>query len=124
MILAKEIATDCCINEFPRAPDKASAFLTSLNNALVSSSYSRGTYTLRIVDPILFIKNFVPVAYLQPNAQIFDFAVPLPANIDLEFGSSDVKMNPPGSVIHPVIAPSCIVISAILFIKGGYYGIY
>ena len=33
-------ATDCCINEFPRAPDKASAFLTSLNNALVSSSYS------------------------------------------------------------------------------------
>lgn len=35
---------------------------------------TRGTYTLRIVDPILFIKNFVPVAYLQPNAQIFDFA--------------------------------------------------
>lgn len=35
---------------------------------------TRGTYTLKIVDPILFIKNFVPVAYLQPGAEIFDFA--------------------------------------------------
>ena len=35
---------------------------------------TRGTYTLKIVDPILFIKNFVPVSYLQPNAQVFDFA--------------------------------------------------
>ncbi len=35
---------------------------------------TRGTYTMKIVDPILFIKNFVPVAYLQPGAPIFDFA--------------------------------------------------
>ena len=35
---------------------------------------TRGTYTLRIVDPILFIKNFVPAKYLQPDAPIFDFA--------------------------------------------------
>ncbi len=35
---------------------------------------TRGTYTLRIVDPLLFIKNFVPSAYLQPGAAIFDFA--------------------------------------------------
>ena len=34
---------------------------------------TRGTYTLKIVDPILFVKNFVPVAYLQPNAKTFDF---------------------------------------------------
>lgn len=35
---------------------------------------TRGTYTLNIVDPLLFVKNFVPVSYLQPNAPIFDFA--------------------------------------------------
>lgn len=35
---------------------------------------TRGTYTLKIVDPILFVKNFVPVQYLQPGAQTFDFA--------------------------------------------------
>ncbi len=35
---------------------------------------TRGTYTLKIVDPLLFIKNFVPAKYLQPNAQAFDFA--------------------------------------------------
>ncbi|MGY0798448.1 SPFH domain-containing protein [Lysobacter sp. A286] len=33
---------------------------------------TRGTYTLKIVDPILFVKNFVPAAYLQPG-QVFDF---------------------------------------------------
>lgn len=35
---------------------------------------TRGTYTLRIVDPALFIKNFVPAKYLQPGAPIFDLA--------------------------------------------------
>jgi membrane protease subunit (stomatin/prohibitin family) len=35
---------------------------------------TRGTYTMKIVDPILFVKNFVPVKYLQPNAPVFDFA--------------------------------------------------
>jgi len=35
---------------------------------------TRGTYTLNIVDPILFIKNFVPAAYLQSGAALFDFA--------------------------------------------------
>ncbi len=33
---------------------------------------TRGTYTLKIVDPILFVKNFVPAAYLQPGV-VFDF---------------------------------------------------
>ena len=33
---------------------------------------TRGTYTLKIVDPILFVKNFVPATYLQPG-QVFDF---------------------------------------------------
>ena len=35
---------------------------------------TRGTYTLKITDPILFIKNFVPAMYLQPDAPVFDFA--------------------------------------------------
>ena len=35
---------------------------------------TRGTYTLKIVDPLLFVKNFVPASYLQPGAPIFDFA--------------------------------------------------
>jgi len=33
---------------------------------------TRGTYTLKIVDPILFVKNFVPATYLQPGVA-FDF---------------------------------------------------
>ena len=35
---------------------------------------TRGTYTLKIVDPILFVKNFVPASYLQPESEAFDFA--------------------------------------------------
>jgi len=33
---------------------------------------TRGSYTLKIVDPILFVKNFVPATFLQPG-QVFDF---------------------------------------------------
>ena len=33
---------------------------------------TRGSYTLKIVDPILFVKRFVPAMYLQPG-QVFDF---------------------------------------------------
>ncbi|HEY1295658.1 MAG TPA: SPFH domain-containing protein [Chloroflexota bacterium] len=33
---------------------------------------TRGSYTLKITDPILFVKNFVPVKYLQPDV-VFDF---------------------------------------------------
>lgn len=33
---------------------------------------TRGSYTLKIVDPILFVKNFVPASYLQPG-MVFDF---------------------------------------------------
>ena len=35
---------------------------------------TRGTYTLKITDPILFVKNFVPASYLQPESEAFDFA--------------------------------------------------
>lgn len=35
---------------------------------------TRGTYTLKIVDPILFVKNYVPASYLEAGAEPFDFA--------------------------------------------------
>lgn len=34
---------------------------------------TRGTYSMRIVDPILFVNNFVPVAYYGQAPQVFDF---------------------------------------------------
>ena len=34
---------------------------------------TRGTYTVKIVDPLLFVKNFVPAKYLVADATIFDF---------------------------------------------------
>jgi membrane protease subunit (stomatin/prohibitin family) len=34
---------------------------------------TRGTYTLRIVDPILFVKQFVPLTYLSASPRVFDF---------------------------------------------------
>jgi membrane protease subunit (stomatin/prohibitin family) len=39
-----------------------------------AGAITRGTYTLKITDPILFAKNFVPAKYLLPGAPIFDFA--------------------------------------------------
>lgn len=33
---------------------------------------TRGSYTLQIVDPIRFVKNFVPASHLQPG-RVFDF---------------------------------------------------
>jgi len=35
---------------------------------------ARGTYSLKIVDPLMFFKSFVPDMYKQPGAPIFDFA--------------------------------------------------
>lgn len=34
---------------------------------------TRGTYSIKIIDPILFVKNFVPATYLS-NGRVFDFA--------------------------------------------------
>ncbi len=34
---------------------------------------TRGTYTLKIIDPILFIKNFVPATYFS-DSEVFDFS--------------------------------------------------
>lgn len=35
---------------------------------------TRGTYTLKIVDPLLFLANFVPAVYYSANAPVFDFS--------------------------------------------------
>lgn len=35
---------------------------------------TRGTYTMKIVDPILFVANFVPAAYISLGAPVFDFS--------------------------------------------------
>ncbi|MDR0499873.1 MAG: SPFH domain-containing protein [Coriobacteriales bacterium] len=35
---------------------------------------THGSYSLRIVDPLLFIKNFVPASFISAGAEIFDFA--------------------------------------------------
>ena len=35
---------------------------------------TRGTYTIKIIDPILLIKNFVPVKYLISGAEPFDLS--------------------------------------------------
>jgi membrane protease subunit (stomatin/prohibitin family) len=46
---------------------------------------TRGSYTLKIVDPILFVKNFVPASYLQPG-KVFDFT-------DMDNPASDQLFN-------------------------------
>ena len=51
--------------------DKIRFFDAYLNSQV--AVVARGTYSLKIVDPMLFVKNFVPLKYLQPNAPIFDF---------------------------------------------------
>jgi len=35
---------------------------------------TRGTYTLKVTDPMAFVTKFVPTAYLQSNSEVFDFA--------------------------------------------------
>lgn len=34
----------------------------------------RGTYTMRIIDPLLFVHNFVPATFISANAPVFDFS--------------------------------------------------
>ncbi|QNN82926.1 SPFH domain-containing protein [Brachybacterium sp. Z12] len=34
----------------------------------------RGSYTMRIIDPLLFVHNFVPATFISPNAPVFDFS--------------------------------------------------
>lgn len=47
---------------------------------------ARGSYTLRVVDPLLLVKQFVPVQYLGSNSPIFDLA-------DMENDASEQLFN-------------------------------
>ncbi|SNS63848.1 Membrane protease subunit, stomatin/prohibitin family, contains C-terminal Zn-ribbon domain [Micrococcales bacterium KH10] len=44
------------------------AYLNAQVGALV-----RGTYTIRIVDPVLFVSRFVPAVYISAGGPVFDF---------------------------------------------------
>ncbi len=57
---------------------------------------TRGSYTLKIVDPILFVKNFVPARYLQPG-QVFDFT-------DLENAAANQLFNEVVSSLAPAFS--------------------
>ncbi|WP_062948497.1 SPFH domain-containing protein [Brachybacterium sp. sponge] len=37
---------------------------------------TRGSYTMRIIDPLLFVHNFVPASFISANAPVFDFSDP------------------------------------------------
>ncbi|MCC7127443.1 MAG: SPFH domain-containing protein [Microbacteriaceae bacterium] len=49
----------------------------------------RGTYSVRIIDPILFVKNFVPAKYLQPG---------------LPFNFTDIKNDASSQLFNEVIS--------------------
>lgn len=44
---------------------------------------TRGTYVIKIVDPILFVKSIVPANYITANAQVFDLATDNPVSDQL-----------------------------------------
>lgn len=44
---------------------------------------ARGTYSFRIVDPILFINNLLPASYYTGAGQVFDMGQPSPINDQL-----------------------------------------
>lgn len=37
---------------------------------------ARGSYTIRIIDPLLFVHNFVPATFISDGAGVFDFSDP------------------------------------------------
>ena len=57
---------------------------------------TRGSYTLKIVDPILFVKNFVPASYLQ-SGQVFDFT-------DLDNAAASQLFNEVVSSLAPAVS--------------------
>jgi len=57
---------------------------------------TRGSYTMKIVDPILFVKNFVPASFLQPG-QVFDFS-------DMDNPAADQLFNEVVSSLAPAFS--------------------
>lgn len=50
-------------------------------NAQVGAK-TRGVYSIKITDPILFVKNFVPIKYLRPESSYFD----------MEYGKDEISI--------------------------------
>lgn len=74
---SQQIALFVSTNELPNNPLGTTseiywddAFLNTQVGVLI-----RGTFTLKIVNPLVFVENFVPASVLQ-NAQTFDFTDP------------------------------------------------
>ena len=78
--------------------------LTSIRNVYLSKKSELMSFMGKMKD----LKNEEKAAFGQ---FINNIKNEISEKIDFAFGSSDVNINPPGSVIHPVIAPSCIVIN-------------
>ncbi|MBS0458121.1 MAG: SPFH domain-containing protein [Proteobacteria bacterium] len=71
---SQQIAIFVCLKELPdnRFGTQSEIYWDDAFLRTQVGAVTRGTYTLKIVDPILFVKNFVPATYLQPG-QVFDF---------------------------------------------------
>lgn len=41
---------------------------------LKAGGMANGTYSIKIIDPLLFVKNYIPMSYFRPAASPFDFA--------------------------------------------------
>lgn len=57
---------------------------------------TRGSYTMKIVDPMLFVKNYVPANYLQPG-MVFDFS-------DMDNPAADQLFNEVVSSLAPAFS--------------------
>ncbi len=71
---AQQIALFVSLKELPNNKFGTQSVIywdDSYLNAQVGAT-ARGTYTLKIIDPILFVKSLLPASYLQ-NAEVFDF---------------------------------------------------
>ncbi|MBS0213029.1 MAG: SPFH domain-containing protein [Proteobacteria bacterium] len=71
---AQQMAFFVCLKELPdnRFGTQSEIYWDDAFLNTQVGAVTRGSYTLKIVDPILFVKNFVPATYLTPG-QVFDF---------------------------------------------------
>ncbi|MBS0194544.1 MAG: SPFH domain-containing protein [Proteobacteria bacterium] len=71
---AQQMAFFVCLKELPdnRFGTQSEIYWDDAFLNTQVGAVTRGSYTLKIVDPILFVKNFVPATYLVPG-QVFDF---------------------------------------------------
>ncbi len=71
---AQQLAFFVCLKELPdnRFGTQSEIYWDDAFLNTQVGAMTRGSYTLKIVDPILFVKNFVPAQYLR-SGEVFDF---------------------------------------------------